>query len=175
MNAAQYLGFFRILLSPVMVLYLADIPYKTPILLAVVMITALTDYLDGYIARHQKQESYFGAILDYTADKIFILTALIVFSVAGDLPIWITMVIMYREFLVMGMRIFSAFHKFKITASKIGKFKTFMLFVAVVALILGYSFNYWIFIICIMLTLISLADYLSKFITAVKRIEKDGD
>lgn len=162
-HIAQYLSLLRVFLSPVAALYLFDIPCKNEILIAVVIIAGITDFLDGYMARKQGKMSYFGAILDFTADKVFILSVLVVLSIAGLLPIWITLIVLYREILVMGMRIYASYNKIEIKASMIGKWKTFIFFVAIVILLLGYSINYYLFVIGAALTLISFADYFNKF------------
>jgi len=132
-------------------------------LLVIVLLSALTDFLDGYIARSFNKTSYLGAIHDFTADKLFILSALLVFSVAGTIPTWVTFIFLYREILVMGMRIYTSFHKYEIKASMMGKFKTAILFVGLVAMLMHLDFYMIIIYISLALAILSFFDYFWKF------------
>ena len=102
-------------------------------LIGTIIIAGLTDFFDGYVARLEKKTSYLGAIHDFTADKLFVLSALLVFSVAGKIPTWVTFIILYREIFVMGMRIYTSYNRVEIKASPIGKFKTAILFAGTVS------------------------------------------
>lgn len=163
LNVPQWISLFRIMMSPLALVYVSDCPHKSWIFLGLVFLSGLTDKIDGVIARSQNQTTYLGAIIDYTADKVFIITALIVLSVAGDLPLWITIVILYRELIVMGMRIFATHHKFKIESGMVGKAKTFFTFSAIFFTILQFEFAYYLFLICVVLTVYSFWDYARKF------------
>ena len=114
----------------------------------------------------------FGAILDYTADKVFVLSTLIILSIASDLPYWITIVILYREIMIMGMRMFATHKKLEIPASHIGKGKTAVLFIAIGALLLGYDFNFYIFYLGVVLTIVSFVEYANKFFSSVWDLEE---
>jgi CDP-diacylglycerol--glycerol-3-phosphate 3-phosphatidyltransferase len=65
--------------------------------LASFVIAAVTDFFDGWLARRWKVESLFGAILDPIADKVLIGAALVVLSMVGELPWWVTIVVLVRE------------------------------------------------------------------------------
>jgi len=101
LHLAQLISFLRIVFTPLTLVYLTDWVYKEEFLLVTVIIAALTDLLDGYVARAEGKTSYLGAIHDFTADKLFVLSCLLVFSVAGTIPCWVTFIILYREIIVM--------------------------------------------------------------------------
>ena len=132
-------------------------------LLIIVIVSGITDFLDGYIARARGQTSYLGAIHDFTADKLFILSALLVFSVEGMIPCWVTFIILYREIIVMGLRIYTSYHKYEIKASWMGKFKTLVLFIGLIAMLIGLDFYMWIIYLSLLLTVVSFVDYFLKF------------
>lgn len=170
-NIALWISFLRIVIAPVVLIYLSSNPYKTEIVLGIVVLAAFTDFLDGFIARHQNMVSKFGAVLDYTADKIFVISTLIILSISKELPYWITIVIFYREILVMGMRVFATHKNLEIPATKLGKSKTAVLFVAIIALLLGFEYNYYIFLVGVILTVISFIDYANSFFSALSKLE----
>jgi len=132
-------------------------------LLGTVIVAGLTDFLDGYIARMEKKTSYLGAIHDFTADKLFVLSALLVFTVAGKIPCWVTFIILYREILVMGMRIYTSYNRVEIKASIVGKFKTAILFLGFMVMLLNMDFYMIIIYVSLALTVISFVDYFMKF------------
>ena len=132
-------------------------------LLIIVIISAITDFLDGYVARARGKTSYLGAIHDFTADKIFVLSALLVFSMAGMIPVWVTFIILYREVLVMGFRIYTSYNKVEIKASMMGKYKTAVLFVGLIVMLLGFEQYMYVIYLSLFLTIISFIDYFLKF------------
>ncbi|MBT8230653.1 MAG: CDP-alcohol phosphatidyltransferase family protein [Saprospiraceae bacterium] len=163
LHIAQFISFLRLVFAPLTLVYLSDWPHKEMFLLIIVIVSGITDFLDGYIARARGQESYLGAIHDFTADKLFILSALLVFSVAGKIPCWVTFIILYREIIVMGLRIYTSFHKVEIKASWMGKFKTLVLFVGLIVMLMGIEFYMIVIYISLAMTVISFFDYFLKF------------
>ncbi len=149
--------------TPLTLVYLTDWEHKEVFLLITVIIAGITDFLDGYVARAEGKTSYLGAVHDFTADKLFVLSALLVFSVAGVIPCWVTFVILYREIIVMGMRIYTSFHKKEIKATIVGKYKTAILFAGMIALLLDLPFYMWIIYLSLILTVVSFIDYFLKF------------
>lgn len=170
MHAAQYLSFLRLFLAPCCIVYLTDIPYRTEIFLVIVFVAGVSDFLDGYIARTQGTTSYFGAVLDFTADKLFVLSALVVMSIDGILPYWITLVILYREVMVMGLRIFASHHHLEIPSSMAGKIKTWITFFAIGGLGAGIPYSHLLFYLAVFLTLVSFFLYLNGFVKARKEM-----
>lgn len=99
--------------------------------LAIFLIASFTDYLDGHIARKNNLVTNFGKFLDPIADKLLVLTALMMFVEAGKLPAWIPVVIAAREFMVSGIRMLAAGEGNVIAASMLGKIKTVSQMVAI--------------------------------------------
>lgn len=163
LHLAQLVSFMRWIFAPLTLVYLTDWSYKTEFLLALVILSGITDFLDGYIARTYNKTSVLGAIHDFTADKLFILSALLVFSVDGMIPTWITFIFLYREIAVMGMRIYTSFHKYQISAGILGKIKTGSLFAGLIVMLLDIPFYLPILHFSIATAIISFFDYFLKF------------
>ncbi len=92
--------------------------------LAIFIVASLTDFVDGYIARHYNQTSDFGKFLDPLADKLLTLAAMCMFCEWGTFPAWALMIILTREFAVSGLRMVAGPKGKVIAAGKSGKFKT---------------------------------------------------
>ncbi len=92
--------------------------------LAIFVTASLTDFVDGYIARHYNQVSDFGKFLDPLADKLLTLAAMCMFCQWGTFPAWALMIILTREFAVSGLRMVAGPKGKVIAAGKSGKFKT---------------------------------------------------
>ena len=92
--------------------------------LAVFIIASVTDFLDGYIARHYKQVSDFGKFLDPLADKLLTLAAMCMFCQWGSFPAWALMIVLTREFAVTGLRLVAVQKGNVIAAGWSGKVKT---------------------------------------------------
>ena len=92
--------------------------------LAGFVIASLTDFVDGYIARHYNQVSDFGKFLDPLADKLLTLAAMCMFCQWGSFPAWALMIVLTREFAVSGLRMVAAPKGKVIAAGMSGKFKT---------------------------------------------------
>lgn len=108
------------------------------------IIAAVTDGLDGYIARSRKMVTNFGKFLDPLADKLLISAVLISLVEMGRLDAWVAIVIISREFAVTGLRLVAAANGTVIAASNLAKWKTAFQIVAVVSLILD-NFPFYIF------------------------------
>ena len=92
--------------------------------LAVFIFASVTDFVDGYIARHYNQVSDFGKFLDPLADKLLTLAAMCMFCQWGTFPAWALMLVLTREFAVSGLRMVAGPKGKVIAAGKSGKFKT---------------------------------------------------
>lgn len=140
MNLPNKLTIFRVLLVVLMLIVSVcsslnqDIPIrelryiinvKDLILLAIFIIASITDCLDGYFARKNNQITTFGKFLDPIADKILVLTALIILVAEGKIPAWIPCIIMIREFVVSGYRLVIVEKNGEVIAANMwGKIKT---------------------------------------------------
>ena len=133
MNLANKLTVFRIILVPIMAIipYLNlqgdfyGLPYTYFWMELIFIVASITDKLDGYIARSRNQVTTFGKFLDPLADKILVLTAMVLLVELGKIPAWIPIIVLAREFLVSGYRLLAVEKGGKVIAASIwGKLKT---------------------------------------------------
>ena len=92
--------------------------------LAIFVIASLTDFIDGYIARHYNQTTDFGKFLDPLADKLLTIAAMAMFCEWGKFPAWALMIVLTREFAVSGLRMVASQKGTVIAAGWSGKVKT---------------------------------------------------
>ena len=113
---------------------------------ALFIVASITDGLDGYLARKRQQITTIGMLLDPLADKLMVTAAYIILVAYNPriVPAWIAVLIISREFLVSGLRSIAASEGFTIDASEIGKLKTVIQIVSVVAAILAHRWDYWL-------------------------------
>jgi CDP-diacylglycerol--glycerol-3-phosphate 3-phosphatidyltransferase len=113
------------------------------IILGLFILGAFSDYLDGHLARKHHLVTTFGKFMDPLADKMLVTTVLIILIAQNRIAPWIVIVILAREFMVMGIRTLAASENKIIAASYIAKVKTNFQFLMVIVLLLGgFPFNY---------------------------------
>ncbi|OFI07742.1 CDP-diacylglycerol--glycerol-3-phosphate 3-phosphatidyltransferase [Clostridium acetireducens DSM 10703] len=134
MNLANKLTIMRIFLVPIFLIFIAvkDIPCGTFIATVIFIIAALTDKLDGYIARSRNQITRFGKFMDPLADKLLVTAALVSLVEYHVIPTWVAMIIIAREFAVTGLRTVAASEGIVIAASAWGKAKTVTQIIAII-------------------------------------------
>jgi len=122
--------------------------------LAIFIIASLTDFVDGYIARHYNQTTDFGKFLDPLADKLLTIAAMAMFCEWGIFPAWALMVILTREFAVSGLRMVASQKGSVIAAGWSGKVKTASTMVGLCAMMAlpGIDVLNWVVIIMIVAT-----------------------
>jgi CDP-diacylglycerol--glycerol-3-phosphate 3-phosphatidyltransferase len=136
LNLPNALTLVRILLVPVVVVALiVESPGGSVIAATVFALAALTDGLDGYIARTRQSVTSFGKVMDPVADKLMVAAALIALVSLERLAAWVAMVVIAREFAVSGLRIAAGQQGVEIPSSSLGKLKTIVQVAAVLALI----------------------------------------
>ena len=125
MNTANKLTMLRIFLIPVflVVLYL-DFPFHRLFALAIFILASVTDFVDGYIARHYNLVTDFGKFMDPLADKMLVMAAMCYFVECGQMPGWCLAIVLLREFAVSGMRLVAVEQGRVIAAAWSGKIKT---------------------------------------------------
>lgn len=133
------LSAFRLALVPV---FLGLILVRLDLLaLVVLVISSVTDFLDGLVARRWNQISRLGQLLDPAADRLFILAALVGLSIRQVLPLWFVIVIVAREVFLAGIGLFLLHHRFAaLPVHRIGKLATFSLYLALPLLLVGQAF-----------------------------------
>ncbi|MCK9478359.1 MAG: CDP-diacylglycerol--glycerol-3-phosphate 3-phosphatidyltransferase [Firmicutes bacterium] len=133
MTAANKITFLRILLVPVfMVFLLRDMWYISA---AIFLIAAITDGVDGYIARKYQQITTLGKIIDPLADKLLVTAALIGLVWLQRLNPWFALIIISREFVVTSLRIVAISKGTVIAAATSGKLKTVTQITAIVVML----------------------------------------
>lgn len=106
------------------------------------IVASITDKLDGYIARSRNQITTFGKFLDPLADKILVLSSLVMLVEFGKIPAWIPIIVLVREFLVSGYRLVAVEKGGKVIAASIwGKLKTVTQMIAIILIFIDkYNF-----------------------------------
>ena len=141
MNLPNKLTVLRIILVPIMIIIpffnikgeIFTIPIELIIINLIFIIASITDQLDGHIARSRNQVTTFGKFLDPIADKILVVTAMIMLVEMGRLPAWIPAIVIFREFLVSGYRLIAVQNDGKVIAASIwGKIKTVTQIIAII-------------------------------------------
>ena len=122
--------------------------------LGIFIVASLTDFVDGYIARHYNQTTDFGKFLDPLADKLLTIAAMSMFCEWGVFPAWALMIVLTREFAVSGLRMVAGPKGKVIAAGKSGKFKTASTMVGLCAMMAfpGVTVLAWVVISIIVLT-----------------------
>jgi CDP-diacylglycerol--glycerol-3-phosphate 3-phosphatidyltransferase len=151
-NLPNILTVFRLLAAPavpLMFLYFPR-PYADGFALALFLLAAITDWFDGYLARAWKQETKIGTMLDPIADKVMVLTALMVIAAYSSYTPWLVLpatVIMFREVFVSGLREFLGNVSGTLKVTKLAKWKTTAQMVAIAVLfsqgIFEHYFGMW--------------------------------
>jgi CDP-diacylglycerol--glycerol-3-phosphate 3-phosphatidyltransferase len=166
------LTLFRVVAVPIIVI-LMMFPNRVCTFLAAILFSAaaITDYLDGYIARTRGLTSNLGKVMDPVADKLLVSSAFIMLSALGWVPAWVVCIIIGREIAVTGLRNIIAEHQEDVSASNLGKYKTGFQIAAVIPLLIHYPFwglnprpigNFFLWG-ALIFTIWSGADYFFKF------------
>jgi len=111
---------------------------------AVFGLAAVTDWLDGWLARRWQIVTVLGKFLDPLADKLIVMAALIMLIPLGRVPAWAVFLILAREMVVTGLRSIASSEGTVIAASDLGKYKTIFQMTAIAGLLLHYDY-YWFF------------------------------
>ena len=174
MSLPNKLTFIRIVLIPVLVViyYIErDIFLATgySLLIGILFIVgSLTDFFDGYFARKHNLITTFGKFLDPLADKLLVMTALLILQDLSIIPMWTVLIILTREFIVTGIRLVAVGEEGTvIAASPLGKYKTFFTMMAITFLLLSihpfvYQAGIVLFYLAVLLTVISGLEYFYK-------------
>ena len=146
MSLPNQLTLLRIILSPVIVVFvLINKPYSLQVSLGIFIAAAITDWYDGRYARKYGYVTKWGKFLDPLADKILVSSSLIAFYFLSYIKLWIVMVIVIRDFLMTGLRLYTFINKKAMNTHSIAKAKTFsqmsLVFIILVYLNLERSIN----------------------------------
>jgi CDP-diacylglycerol--glycerol-3-phosphate 3-phosphatidyltransferase len=137
-NGPLALTYLRILSVPILVVVLlSDFRGNNLVAFAVFVLATLTDMLDGFWARRKRQITVLGKLLDPTADKLLVVSALICLVGTGSVPTWMAVIIIGREIAVTGFRAMASASGIHIPASAFGKIKMILESATVGLLLLG--------------------------------------
>jgi CDP-diacylglycerol--glycerol-3-phosphate 3-phosphatidyltransferase len=171
------LGLLRIALTPV-VMALVLVPFQASgvVAAAIFAVAALTDVLDGRIARARGQVTALGVFMDLTADKVLVAGVLIAMVEVGMLPTWIVATILARELVIGGIRQLAASASVVIAARALGKAKTLATLAGMILVLLAFdgpsgpigspgveilaTVGFWVMVLATWLAVISAIDYL---------------
>ena len=170
MNLPNKLTVLRVIMIPFFVFFLLLENGANPtwryLSAAIFIVASFTDLLDGKIARKYNLVTNFGKFMDPLADKLLVCSALICLIQLEQLPAWMVIIIISREFIISGFRLVASDNGVVIAASYWGKFKTVFQMISVILLILNIPALSLITQICVwialILTVFSLVDYIVK-------------
>ncbi len=168
MNLPNKLTLARMALIPFFIIFLLMQHYY--IAASIFIAASLTDFLDGYIARKYHLVTSFGKLMDPLADKLLVMSALVCLVELGDVPSWMVIIIISREFIISILRAVAASEGIVIAASKWGKYKTISQMAAIISILFrNYPFESWgvpfsliALWVAVILTIISGVDYIVK-------------
>ncbi|MGP1562117.1 MAG: CDP-diacylglycerol--glycerol-3-phosphate 3-phosphatidyltransferase [Helicobacteraceae bacterium] len=167
LNIPNLLALLRILLAPLMFVFLANrdlFPGIHPSWLDffaafIFVLASITDFFDGFIARSLEQTTRLGAILDPLADKMLTLGAFLGVMMIGRANPWAIFLIFSREFFITGLRVAAAAENINVSASFAGKIKTVVQMIAIGFLIMDWCCSQALLWAAVALTLYSGAQY----------------
>jgi CDP-diacylglycerol--glycerol-3-phosphate 3-phosphatidyltransferase len=145
LNLPNLLTLARIAAIPAVVILLLFNTRTTSFFAAAVFgAAAITDWLDGWLARKWQVVTVLGKFLDPLADKLIVMAALIMLIPHGRVPAWAVFLVLAREMVVTGLRSIASSEGIVISASDLGKYKTIFQMTAIPGLLLHYDY-YWLF------------------------------
>lgn len=141
-NLPNLLTMARIVMIPVFLYFLDQDTRQTGVYASLVFTAAaITDLLDGYLARRMNVVSVLGKFLDPLADKLIVMAALVFCVPMGRIPAWVVVLLLAREISVTGLRSVAASEGVVIAAGDDGKTKTALQMVGIITLVLGYPYH----------------------------------
>lgn len=171
-NLANYLTMSRVAMIPIVMFFLYfDNRVSSFIASLLFFIASLTDWVDGYIARKNELITAFGKFLDPLADKLMVISIMIMLIPLGRIDAWIVVLIIAREMTITGLRSIATTEGIVIAAGNLGKYKTGFQLAALIGLIMhyeyyGFDFHFYgtiLLWIALGLTMWSGYDYLRQF------------
>ena len=178
-NIPNLLAFIRLLLAPVMFLFLVNQDasifagihpsWLNYIAGFIFVVASATDFFDGYIARTFNQITTLGQILDPLADKMLTLAGFLGLMLLGSASPWAVFLILTRELFITGLRVSAVAEGIDISASWMGKVKTVVQMIAIGFLLMGWYGGEALLWFAVALTLYSGYEYVRDFFTLVKK------
>ena len=170
MNLPNKLTVLRMILVPVFMAVL--LLWNTWVALGIFIVASLTDFVDGKIARSRNLVTNFGKFMDPLADKLLVISAMVVFVEQGKMPSWVCMVVVARELAVSGLRMVAASNGVVMAAGWSGKIKTACTMVGLcvmmvpqvadISIVGSFTVNVLVWIVILVTTLVSGVEYFAK-------------
>ncbi len=173
-NLPNLITALRITVVPFLFLLLLEPGRTLSLVIAILfVVAAVTDLLDGYLARKYQLVTQVGKIIDPIADKLIVSTAMILMIPLGRVPAWVAVIVIMRDIVIDAVRHVSSAGGVVISASRLGKQKTLSQVIAITALLIHYPFlgvdahqvGLWTLYLSLVLTLWSGLDYMIHFIS----------
>ena len=154
MNLANKITLFRVICIPVFIIfmYMNGVAMEWAALIVYVL-GSISDFVDGYIARKYNMITDFGKFMDPLADKMLVITAMLMFVGQGRMPAWVLALVITREFAVSGLRLIAVERGRVIAAGKSGKIKTAATMICNILMLLPFFTNAGIDFACSMVIL----------------------
>lgn len=172
LNWPNKITLIRIFLVPFLLVFLMSPQGWYPIIAALIFtVAALTDWLDGHLARSTNQITRLGQLLDPIADKLLVTAVLVSLVGRQQVPAWMVTVILCRELAITGLRAMAADRRIVIPAATFGKYKTVCLVIGSLLLMLNMPVLYLpgmiVLSIGTMLSVVSGLDYMRKYLIKI--------
>lgn len=172
MNLPNKLTVSRVIMIPFFLIFLLSgwiaQPFDRYLALVIFIAASITDTLDGHIARSRNLITNFGKFMDPLADKLLVSAAMISMVELKELPAWIVVIIISREFIITGFRLLAVESGLVIAASWWGKIKTVTQMLMIIYLLLGFhgfifdTIKALLVTLAVVFTIISGVDYIVK-------------
>lgn len=174
MNTANKLTLCRVVMIPVFIVLLyLTFPHHLLAALAVFILASLTDFVDGYVARHYNQVTDFGKFMDPLADKLLVMSAMAWFVEVEWMPAWAFFIVIARELAVTGLRLIAVEQGRVIAAGKSGKVKTASTMVSI-CLLLAFP-NETLRLVCVAVILVTTVYSGIEYFAKNKDVLLNGD
>ncbi|MCL2841639.1 MAG: CDP-diacylglycerol--glycerol-3-phosphate 3-phosphatidyltransferase [Defluviitaleaceae bacterium] len=174
MNLPNKITVLRVCLIPIFLVVFLIEPFGVMVsawvAVLVFSIAAITDAIDGHLARKYKLITNFGKLMDPLADKLLVCSAFVAFAATGLLPAWAVILLISREFYISGLRQLALEQRIVVAASNLGKFKTITQIVLTIYVLLPPPLTFFVFdivifvlvIITVIFSIVSAVDYTIK-------------
>ena len=171
-NIPNILAFIRLLIAPIMFMFLVNRDLFTGIhpswldffAAFLFVLAAITDFFDGFIAREFNQITQLGKILDPLADKMLTLAGFLGLMMLGRADPWAIYLILTREFFITGLRVAAVSEGKEVAASFMGKIKTIIQMVAIGFLMMNWPGGSLLLWIAVVITLYSGYEYIKEYL-----------
>lgn len=169
MNIPNIITMFRIILIPVFIItFFSGLQSSLFLAIIIFFVAGLSDVLDGYIARKYNLITQMGIVLDPFADKLMLVTALFCFTIRGYIPIWIFIIVTFKEvFMILSGTVLYSSNKV-IPANKFGKTATILFYISILVLVFDKSLGFYFICLAVFVAVISLITYLLDYLNLKK-------